>query len=176
MFKKKLKNVISKLHFSEKIDLAITLYGENLCNRSAFGDCLNYYTLYNLKDDNHGIYVFQQGEEKTILNMDPFCEAIVILKDYRTKLCQIHKFRPLAFTEIILLKNMSDIKPNFQRYNIFRADGSKVFSFEELRSWEEFFAISKDTFTGTINNRYFSKEHPLHMMLRWGMSINKNIL
>lgn len=176
MFRKKLSDILSKLSIpKEEKDLAVSLYGNYTCKYHPFGECLNYYSLYALKNSNHSVYVFQDGIEKTVINMNPFSDATIISREWSSGLCQIHRFHPSAFTEALMFENIEDIKPNFNLYNIFRSDGSKVSNFDQLRNREEFIAISKETFSGLTINGYFSENNPIHMIVRWSKSSNKNI-
>lgn len=164
MFKRKIRDVVPKVYMSkEEYGFIVANYGELDCKNKAIGKNLNYYDLYKLKENpNNFIFVIQDSKEKNIYNMDPFKEAFVIFRDFSNK-CRIYKFIPTAFSCVILLKNIEEIKENFELYNVFFPDGKKVNLYEELEYRKEFFAISKKTFS---RNRK-SATQSIHMILRY---------
>lgn len=176
MFNKKVSNKLKKLNLKkEDYELIVSTCGNYICRHKAFGCDLNYYKLFNLSPQN-SLHIFQDSKKESVTTMNPFMDAIVISVNYTTKLCQIHKFHPWAFTQVIMLNQMYDIRPNFDLYNVFRTDGTKVTKFEELRVGEEFIAISKQSFHGVTKNGYFSEDFPIHMILRWAKPYNVRIL
>ena len=102
----------------------------------------------------------------------PFCTiepnvGVVTVPDDRMEklknMYEPNKFIPTAFSCVILLKNIEEIKENFELYNVFFPDGKKVNLYEELEYRKEFFAISKKTFSGNRKSAIQS----IHMILRY---------
>lgn len=175
MFKKKVRDVLRKLNLtSNEYNLIVSLYGNYICHSKPFKGKIDYHDLYKLTYHN-SVYVFQNKDEKTVLNMDPFSNAIVICRDWSTKLCKIYEFNPQAFTQVLVLRNIDDIKYNFNIYTVVTPDGNKISRFEDLRNCEEFIAISKQSFCGRTKYGHYTDEYPIHMLLRWRKPSIKHI-
>ena len=165
MFKKTLEEVVRQLDIpKEEQELIIHAHKGWKCQARP-GKILNYYELYNLEASKR---VYQDGKEKTIFTMNPFKFAEVVICTYwENNRTVVHEFGPYAFSQTLELQRKEDIKENFDLFNVFLVDGTKVTRFEELEDQSEFFATSKDTFFGETQSGWAPSEHAIHMNLCW---------
>lgn len=109
---------------------------------------ITYYELFE-KSKQGAIHIFQNGNSIFFHDMDPFEPALCICTKKRSSAVEVFRYDHPPFKETMVIQDFYLLFCQFDRFHIFKSDGSRVESIHDLPDHEELLAISKEPFVDT---------------------------
>lgn len=140
--------------------------GKWVCNSPAeIRGTLNYYQLHQKR--NGAMRYFQDGKIcYSLSELDPFKDALIVhFLGFPLAKAEVFEYRQHPFEEVIILEDIYFLSRQFENFDIFKEDGTKVYDNELWNLDQNMVAVSKKTLN--YDKRDDVQSMDIHVVMRY---------